>query len=408
MKKNILITTGGLSSVGQGGGISSYAHDLAENLVDAGHDVSVFLIKQFHNSAPENVKYKYNYFEVGDTATQEEDQIKKILSKIELLNPDVIINNDTSYIAGLWPVLKEQIIKISVMHGFSKSFTLNNSGITGKMACLNQEYLDYIICQNSLMTKNAACKYKVPLDKLIFIPQTANHIDINLKPKNKVFTIVYAGGENHRKGANEMNSLAKYLKESSLNFRLKWCLEADSFKLNFQNDNRFEFLGNLSRNNFYKTLFSSDCIIIPTHLDTGPMLLVEAMGQGVIPICNNLKESAIPDIIEHNKNGILIENNKPDLFFKFIEQLIKNPESQYLLKENAFNYFLKNLTTEKQIKRYEALFENKKSKNKTEQFSDKNIIYYHLKKTDHLPKYSLKRIKLKLTNTLELPMYKKK
>ena len=43
---NILITTTGLSSVGQGGGISSYVQDLATGLVSAGHHVTVYLVRK--------------------------------------------------------------------------------------------------------------------------------------------------------------------------------------------------------------------------------------------------------------------------------------------------------------------------------------------------------------------------
>ena len=39
--KKILLTTTGLSSVGQGGGISSYVHDLATNFVKKGYKVTV-------------------------------------------------------------------------------------------------------------------------------------------------------------------------------------------------------------------------------------------------------------------------------------------------------------------------------------------------------------------------------
>lgn len=403
---NILITTAGLSSVGQGGGISSYAHDLAENLADAGHIVTVFLMKEGENNPPKNVKYHYEFFEIGSTLKEEEETIRVIKAKIEKLTPEVIINNDSSYIVGLWPVLQENIIKISVMHAFSKTFTLTNAGISGKMATVNHQYLDYIICQNSQMVENAAQKYKIPKEKLVFIPQTADHIEFEDKADNEIFTITFAGGENKRKGAKEMFELSKLLKSSTLTFKVNWCLKADRYSNHFINDHRFHFLGNLSRDEFISTLTSSACIIIPTHLDTGPMLLVEAMGQAVIPVCNNLQESAIPDLITHGENGILIDNNDPQLFYKEISQLIADSEYRAHLKLKAYEYFRQNLTKKTQVERFEELFRNKKSFLPKEKFSNKNIIYYHLKNTSHLPKYNFKRIKSKIINALEIPQHK--
>lgn len=403
---NILITTAGLSSVGQGGGISSYAHDLADNLADAGYIVTVFLMKEGENKPPKNVKYHYRFFQVGATLNQEEQTVKQILQDIETLNPEIIINNDSSYIVGLWPVLKKKIIKISVMHAFSKTFTLTNAGICGKMATVNHQYVDYIICQNSKMVENAAHKYKIPKEKLVFIPQTADHIDFEDKADNEIFTITFAGGENKRKGANEMFELSKLLKNSTLTFKVNWCLNAERYSSHFSNDYRFRFLGNLYREEFITTLKSSDCIIIPTHLDTGPMLLVEAMGQAVIPVCNNLQESAIPDLITNGENGILINNNDSQLFYKEISKLIIDRQYSEQLKVKAYEYFTQNLTKQAQVKRFEELFENKKYFLPKEKFSNKNIIYYHLKKTSHLPKYSLKRIMSKIINALEIPQYK--
>lgn len=406
MNKKILITTGGLSSAGQGGGISSYAHDLAENLADAGHIVTVFLMKEGENNPPQNIKYHYQFFEVGSTLKQEEETVKQILQDIESLKPQIIINNDSSYIVGLWPVLEEKILKISVMHAFSKTFTLTNAGISGKMAIVNHQYVDYIICQNSQMVENAAHKYKIPKEKLVFIPQTADHTDFDDKIDNEIFTITFAGGENKRKGANEMFEFCKLLKDSNLSFKVNWCLSADRYKNHFLYDQRFDFLGNLSRDEFISTLKSSDCIIIPTHHDTGPMLLVEAMGQAVIPICNYLHESAIPDIITNGENGILIDNNNPKTFFVTILKLLADRQLSEYLKVNAYKYFIQKLTKQSQVKRFEELFENKKSFLPKTQFFNKNIIYYHMKKTSHLPKYSLKRIKSKIINALELPHYK--
>jgi len=403
---NILITTGGLSSVGQGGGISSYAHELAENLADAGYIVTVFLMKEGENNPPKNVKYHYRFFKVAATLNQEEETVKLILQNIETLNPEIIINNDTSYIVGLWPLLQEKMIKISVMHAFSKIFTLTNAGISGKMATVNHQYVDHIICQNSKMVVDAATKYKIPKEKLVFIPQTADHIDFEDKADNEIFTITFAGGENKNKGAVEMFELSKLLKNSTLTYKVNWCLNADRYSSHFINDHRFSFLGNLYREEFITTLQSSDCIIIPTHLDTGPMLLVEAMGQAVIPVCNNLQESAIPDLITNGENGILINNNDSQLFYKEISKLIIDRQYSEQLKVKAYEYFIQNLTKQAQVKRFEELFENKKSFLPKEKFSNKNIIYYHLKKTSHLPKYSLKRIMSKIINALEIPHYK--
>lgn len=405
-QKEILITTDALSSVGHGGGVASYTHDLAENLAEAGHNVTVFLTQHFADTIPQNVSYVYKYFDFAETLIEEDTLVQKLLGEIELLKPEVIINNCTSYLAGLWPVLEEDIVKISVMHAFSKTYSYLVLGIIGKMATVNHEYLDYIICQNSLMVKNVSRRYNVPLEKLIFIPQTASHIDLALKPKSDVFTIIYAGGQRKQKGAREMFKIAKLLQESSLNFKVKWCVEAPKYKQAFENDNRFEFLGTLSREDFLNTLESADCIVVPTHMETGPLLLGEAMARGVIPICNNLKESAIPDLIEHGKNGILLDANNPKKYYQEIEKLIHNTKYREELRNKAYNYFINNLTSAEQTKKFEALFEKKTSFKKKEIFSDRHIIYDYRNRVLNQSKKYFQRVRSKLTNALEFPRFK--
>ena len=61
---NILITTTGLSSVGQGGGISSYVQALATGLVSAGHHVTVYLVREGKEVFPHKTNYNYSFFHI--------------------------------------------------------------------------------------------------------------------------------------------------------------------------------------------------------------------------------------------------------------------------------------------------------------------------------------------------------
>ncbi|MDF2454808.1 MAG: hypothetical protein K0R51_801 [Cytophagaceae bacterium] len=404
--KKILIVTSGLSSIGQGGGISSYSHELAQNLSLEGYEVTVFLVIEGIVSNPESVLYKFVSYKVPAKVKEEEAIIRSLLKDINILSPDVIINNDVPYISGLWPVFEKSVIKISVVHGFSKKFTWTNSGITGKMACYNHPYVDYIVCQNSKMVKDIYHKYHVPIDKLIYIPQTIN-LNIAIKEKQKSqLTILFANGSHIRKGAPVMDEISQRLISTDLDFIVYWCGEASMYEAKFGKDKRFHFVGQLNRSLFLDTLNNSDCIIIPTILDTGPMLLVEAMALGVIPICNNLLESAIPDIVTDGKNGLLVTNNDSNGFFEKIAQLIKNREDRIELSRHAIEYFNSNLTTDKQIERLKQLFERKNSFSQQEILSDKHIVYFHLRDTSKLPKYSWLRIYAKMRNAFEIPMRK--
>ena len=226
--KKILLTTTGLSSVGQGGGISSYVHDLATNFVNKGYKVTVYLVRQSEPVFPTASVYDYSFFQIPNKRCDESVLVSEIYKSILALNPDVIINNDVSYIAGLWPVLDTKIIRISVMHGFKEGFTWSNFGIQGKMAIYNWKYIDYIVCQNEAMVADASKKYHIPEQKFCCIHQTVNFVPVQKLEKSS-FSILFAGGASYSKGADIAYNVAKELKNTSLNFEFHWCLPAGKY-----------------------------------------------------------------------------------------------------------------------------------------------------------------------------------
>ena len=159
---NILITTTGLSSVGQGEEFSLMSKILLQALFPP--DITSPSIwsgkekKYSHTKQIITIPFSIFLPNIG----RKKSAVIALLDSIRTLAPDIIINNDVSYLSGLWPVLDQSIVKISVMHGFYHGKTLTNSGIQGKIACCNWPYVDYIVCQNQTMCREAAAKYRIP------------------------------------------------------------------------------------------------------------------------------------------------------------------------------------------------------------------------------------------------------
>lgn len=93
--------------------------------------------------------------------------------------------------------------------------TLTNSGIQGKIACCNWPYVDYIVCQNQTMCREAAAKYRIPSDKFVCIHQTNwNQSPFFSEHKEKTqnsINLICACGQSKNKGAFIMRSLAENL-----------------------------------------------------------------------------------------------------------------------------------------------------------------------------------------------------
>lgn len=72
---------------------------------------------------------------------------------------------------------------------------------------------------------------------------------------------------------------------------------------------------------------SSDIYIMPSRFEGLPMVLIEAMSQGMACIAFDCI-SGPSEIITHNVNGILVENQNFDLMSKELDQLIEEPKKR--------------------------------------------------------------------------------
>lgn len=405
--KRILLTCSGIPALGTYGGIISYVHELADTLAKSNYDVHVFVFREQGSEAKGNGKesYKYRLFELPRKRSEEKELTFRIIKEIETLRPDVIINNEIIYIQGIYPVIDNRIVKISVAHGFSRKKTMSIAGMQGKISTYNWQWTDWIVCQNKQMAQGIIKKYKVAENRVVAITQTCQKPTEAKTLPEEVFTIVYAGGGSKNKGSLEAYSICKKLSKSDKDFKFIWCLNpVKNIDKELSSDNRFVFTGKLDRKKFIETLNNADCIIIPSHMETGPMLLVEAMSTGTIPICNDIKYSAIPDIIINGENGFKIKNNNINKYIEIIYALCHSKDEILKIKTNAINFYTEYLTPDSQRRQYEKLFvKNTQNTQNTQILSDKNIIHstthYNVSK---MSLFSILRLFSKVINFLEI------
>ena len=97
-----------------------------------------------------------------------------------------------------------------------------------------------------------------------------------------------------------------------------------------------------------KDLFyeKTDIFVFPTyyHNECFPVVLLEAMQHSCVCISTN--EGGIPDIIENNINGFIVEKKDPSILAYKIESLIKDKELMERMKKSNREKFEKNFTIE--------------------------------------------------------------
>jgi glycosyltransferase involved in cell wall biosynthesis len=97
-------------------------------------------------------------------------------------------------------------------------------------------------------------------------------------------------------------------------------------------DEEVEFLG--VRRDIEKLMKSTQIFVLPSRWEGLPLTILEAMGSGAGIIA--AKVGGIPEVIEHEKEGILISPENPTTLARAITELLKDRELRVKLGINAY------------------------------------------------------------------------
>ncbi len=87
---------------------------------------------------------------------------------------------------------------------------------------------------------------------------------------------------------------------------------------------RVRLTGKLSKEEWIRLAEESDIFINTTNFDNMPVSVVEAMALGLPVVSTNV--GGVPFLIEHGKDGLLVDQNDVDGFVQSILNLVANPE----------------------------------------------------------------------------------
>ncbi len=119
----------------------------------------------------------------------------------------------------------------------------------------------------------------------------------------------------------------------------------------YELENKVFLLGRIPE--AFKYLKALDIFVLPSLKEGFPWIILEAMTSQVPIISTNV--GAISEIIESEKEGILVESKNPKILAEKILDLIKNPEKSQRLKNQARER-VKEFSLQKMIEDTEKLF----------------------------------------------------
>ncbi len=222
----------------------------------------------------------------------------------------------------------------------------------------------YIICQGETIKGKWIVRMKDFAEKFIVIP---NWIDINeysgcivekqqLPPK-----LLFLAWLEKRKGIGELLTAIELLHKDGEKFNL--VIAGDGMEkemvLEFIKHNnlgdKVQALGWVKDSIKRDLIQKSDIYILPSYIEGLPNSLLEMMASGKVCIVTNV--GAIPDVIEHMSNGILITKQNPNDIYNNLKLLFRNPDLRVTLGKNAQNYITKNHSLSVAINKFQQLFD---------------------------------------------------
>ena len=94
---------------------------------------------------------------------------------------------------------------------------------------------------------------------------------------------------------------------------------------------RFRFLG--QRHDVLELLAAADIVVLPSHQEGLPVVLMEATGVGATIVATSV--GGVPQVIQDGVNGLLVPPGRPDAIADALDRLVHDPELRRRLGSQA-------------------------------------------------------------------------
>lgn len=348
------------------GGIGVFVKNLAEELVKNGE--SVYVIGVYHEIENDvediingvhvfRIKYTNTFFGRLHNSINlvfNKFRLSKKLSNLEkTIGFDLIESHDWD--GPLYYKPKTKLILR--LHGSNTSHTVFENKKPSKylkyFESKNLKFADYIVSVSKHMLNISLNVFgNLDVEKVVIYNSYNSEIfKINNSFKRDTYQILFVGKYHDRKGVIELFKIINLLfaKNNKYNFVFvgKHNKLQKDFLLNLIDDNfkkRIQFINAIEQRELVKYYNQSNLMIMPSKAEAFGLTAIEAMSCGCIVAMNNIPITH--EIIENNKNGLIIDINKVDETAHKINNLINDESRIELMRSNSINITKKMFSNE--------------------------------------------------------------
>lgn len=298
----------------------------------------------------------------------------KIASKID--SSCVIVSNGGGFEIEFLRFIPFALPVIFILHGTYPHYyrTIEAYAKNIGLVVTVSDYLKQEIGRMNVGVQIESIKFPVPKVELP-----------NSRVNTEVIRIVFIGSLIKEKGVFDLVKIIQKLEQYRVPFNLNIIgsgPEESVLRDELQDIKGVRFLGQLSNSEVLSMHHHHDILLLPSRAEGLPVVIVEAMKCGVVPLASEIK-SGIPECIEHSFNGYMIQISDIESYARYINDLHLNRDLLALMSERSIIKANKIFDPISQAKKYEDAFTSVPS----------STHFMRIRLSDYLPLILLHRIK---------------
>ncbi len=301
------------------GGIGGHANLLSQKLRQHGYDVTLMHVPHIPIKNLKNPSFAL----LGT--------MKALLSKEKY---DIVhaFNVPSAFVMKAVKVKK----KVLSVHGVyaEQVESLHSAGISNIVSSAEPKVLkwaDKLTSDSGFVKKTYKEKLNLDVELLpspIDETRFADILDVT-KIENQV---VYVGRDSYEKGIDILKSI-----ETKIKGKVVYCT-------------------NVPWKEAMTTLKASAVLVVPSRMESIPWTIKEAFYLKVPVVATMV--GGIPEIVEDKVTGILVPPNDPSSLLSAVNLILGDKQLSQKLTDNAYQYYINNLTYEKVLPKYVQFYEN--------------------------------------------------
>ncbi|MDB5200761.1 MAG: glycosyltransferase family 4 protein [Ferruginibacter sp.] len=203
-----------------------------------------------------------------------------------------------------------------------------------ELAIKNQQVIDRFIAVAQNISDQLQLRIPERTKDILYrrfpVPEAIGH----QKDFPPTLNVVFIGRLTEMKGYPMLPGIAQQLNSSG--YKLNWHIVGDNAKVKlpvWDKHIAVKFYGELPNDNVRELLRNMHLLLLPTLAEGMPLVLIEAMKAGVVPLVNDLP-GGIRELVVDGTTGYKIQGNEPEIYVEKISSLYHQHD---LLKELAAN-----------------------------------------------------------------------